>query len=101
MGLDIKVSDDSSVVATKEQVSSDLAGEAVILNIKSGVYYGLNAVGARIWNLIQEQKTVKEVRDTILAEYDVEPEQCDRELLEILKQLESEGLIEVKNETAA
>lgn len=101
MGLDIKVSDDSSVVATKEQVSSDLAGEAVILNIKSGVYYGLNAVGARIWNLIQEQKTVKEVRDTILAEYDVEPEQCDRELLEILQQLESEGLIEVKNETAA
>jgi hypothetical protein len=101
MGLDTKVSDDSSVVATKEQVSSDLAGEAVILNIKSGVYYGLNAVGARIWNLIQEQKTVKEVRDTILAEYDVEPEQCDRELLEILQQLESEGLIEVKNETAA
>jgi len=91
----------SSVVAVKEQVSSDLAGEAVILNLKSGVYHNLNAVGASIWNLIQEPRTVNEIRDALLVEYDVESEQCEYELLALLQQLEAGGLIEVSNEAAA
>lgn len=95
------VSKCSSVVATKDQVCSDLAGEAVILNLKSGVYYGLNRVGASIWNLLQEPKTVNEIRDAMLAKYEVEPEQCTRDLLALLQELEGEGLIEVRNETAA
>lgn len=90
----------SIVVAAKEQVSSDLAGEAVILDFKSGVYYGLNEVGARIWNLIQEPKTINEIRDAILEEYEVEPSQCDLDLKALLQQLKAEGLIEVRNETA-
>ena len=95
------VTEYASVVARQEQVSSDLAGETVILDLKSGVYYGLNSVGASIWNLIQEPKTVNEVREALLAKYKVEPEQCDRDLLALLEQLEAEGLIEVHNETAA
>ncbi len=91
------VSMNSSVVATSEQASSDLKGEAVILNLKSGAYYGLNAVGSSIWNLLQEPRTVSEIRDTLLAEYEVDPKQCDRELLALLQQLEAEGLIEVKD----
>ena len=54
---------DSVVVATKDQVSCDLKGEAVILNFKNGVYYGLNTVGARIWQALQEPKRVAELRD--------------------------------------
>ncbi|MBE9038100.1 lasso peptide biosynthesis PqqD family chaperone [aff. Roholtiella sp. LEGE 12411] len=88
----------SRVVVAKEQISSDLAGEAVILNLKSGTYYGLNAVGASIWNLIQQSRTISEIQDALLAEYEVEPEQCDRELLVILQQLEEQGLIEVNHE---
>ncbi len=95
------VSRDSSVVATSEQASSELEGEAVILNLKSGLYYGLNPVGASIWNLLQQPRTVSEIRDAILAEYSVEPQQCERDLLELLQQLEALGLIEVKNEAAA
>jgi len=91
----------TSIVARQDQVSSDLAGETVILDLKSGVYYGLNSVGASIWNLIQEPKTVNEVRDVLLAKYQVEPEQCDRDLKALLEELEAEGLIEVHNETAA
>jgi hypothetical protein len=95
------VTADSSIVATKDQVSSNLAGEEVILDLKSGVYYSLNEVGASIWNLIQEPRTVNEIRDTLLAEYEVEPSQCDRELLVLIHQLEAEGLVEVRNETTA
>jgi hypothetical protein len=88
----------STVVVAKEQVSCDLGGEAAILNLKSGVYYGLDPVGARIWNLIQEPKSLNEIREILLKEYDVEPDRCDRDLLALLQKLASEGLIEVRDE---
>jgi hypothetical protein len=90
------VSGDSTVVAAKDQVSSDLGGEVAILDLKAGVYYGLDAVGARIWSLIQEPRTVNEIRNILLEEYEVEPERCERDLLVLLQRLANEGLIEVE-----
>ena len=89
------VSVDSTIMATKEQVSADLAGESVILNLKSGVYYGLDPVGATVWGLIQEPKSLSEVRDAVLQEYEVEPERCERDLLALFQELAEEGLVEV------
>ena len=86
----------SIVVAAKDQVSCDLAGEAAILNIKNGVYYGLDPVGARIWRLIQQPRSVDEVRETLVDEYEVEPERCAQDLVALLEQLLAEGLIEVR-----
>ena len=90
------ISDHSVVVVTKDQVSCDLAGEAAILNIKSGVYYGLNPVGARIWDLMQQPRKVAEIQDEITNEYEVEPERCARDLVALLEKLFAEGLIEVR-----
>ncbi len=90
----------STVVRAKDQVSTDLGDETVILSLASNEYYSLKEVGTRIWELIQEPKTVKEVRDTILNEYDVAPEHAERELLAVLQEMADEGLIEVKNEEA-
>ena len=87
------------VVVAKDQISRDLDGEAVILNTKSGIYCGLNEVGARIWQLIQEPKGVKDVLDTLIEEYEVEPDRCEREVLALLQQMSDNGLIEIKNET--
>jgi hypothetical protein len=93
-----KIYDYSVVVVTKDQVSADLSGEAAILNLKSGIYYGLNEAGARIWKLIQEPRTVNEIKDTLLQEFDVEPDQCETDLFALLEELLSKGLIEVKDE---
>ena len=84
-------------MAAKDQVSSDLGGEVAILDLKAGVYYGLDAVGARIWSLIQEPRTVNEIRDILLEEYEVEPERCERDLLVLLQRLADEGIIEVED----
>src|SRR5260370_36755981 len=84
MAMRSTIFDQSIVVAVKDQVSCDLAGEAAILNIKSGVYYGLEPVGARIWSLVQDPRTVAEVRSAILNEYDVDPERRARDLMGIL-----------------
>jgi Coenzyme PQQ synthesis protein D (PqqD) len=95
------ISNQSIVVAAKDQVSCDLAGEAAILNIKNGVYYGLDPVGARIWSLMQEPRAVADIQNTITGEYDVEPERCARDLVGLLEKLFAEGLIEVKDNSSA
>ena len=89
------VSMTSTVVATREQISCDLVGEVVILDLKSGVYYGLDAVGARIWSLIQEPMAVSDIRDIILAEYEVDADRCARDLLALLGELAAVALVKV------
>ena len=89
------ISDRSVVVAAADQVSCDLGGEAAILDLKSGIYYGLDPVGARIWSLIQQPKAVGDVREAILQEYDVEPDVCERDVIALLEKLVSQGLAEV------
>ena len=93
-----KITVNSIVVVTKDQVSADLSGEAAILNLKSGVYFGLNMVGASIWKLIQEPRSVNEINDALVQEYDVDPDQCEKDLLALLEELLSKELIEVTNE---
>ena len=88
---------DSIISATKEQVSCDLAGDTAILDLKSGQYYGLNPVGARIWNLIQEPKTVADVLRVIVDEYDVEASSCERDLVKLIEELQGKGLVEIKD----
>lgn len=95
-----RVSLQSIIVASKSQVSCDLAGEGVILDVKSGMYYSLNAVGTQIWQLIQVPRVVSAVRDALLDAYDVEPACCERDLLALLQDLEEKGLIEVQDEVA-
>jgi len=81
----------SSVVATKKQISSELVGQAVILDRRSVVYYAQNSVGASIWNLVHRPQTVNEIRDTLLTEDFVESSQCDHILLPLLQALKSDG----------
>jgi len=89
----------STVVAAKDQVSCDLAGEAVILDMKSGIYYGLNPVGARIWSLIQEPRTVSAVLDMLLEQYDVETDHCEGDLFALLQDLATKNLIVIDART--
>ena len=86
------------VVATRDQVSGKVSGEVVILNLKNGVYYSLNGVGTRIWELIQEPCTVTAIRDRLLDSYDIEAERCEWDLNALLHKLALEGLIEVKDD---
>jgi len=86
------------VVVSQDQVSCDLSGESAILNLKAGVYYGLNEVGTKVWKLIQEPKRVSELWDAILEEYEVEPHRCETDIMALLQDLLDNGLIEVRHE---
>ncbi len=89
------ISDLSVISVTKEAVHCDLEDEVVILGLKDGVYYGLNPVGAFIWNLIQKPIAVKEIKEAILNEYDVEEDVCEKDLLELLGNLQDKNLIDI------
>lgn len=86
------------VVATKEQVSCDLGDEAAILGMKNSVYYGLNPVGAAIWRLLQQPRSVNELRDAVANEYDVSTEQAEDDIFDLVRRLMSEGLVELVGE---
>jgi len=90
------IEDSATVVAAPDLLSSAFEQELVILNLRDGVYYGLEDVGARIWSLLQRPVTVAAVRDTLVAEYDVEPARCGRDLRALLQALAARGLIEVR-----
>ena len=84
---------DSRVVVSDDQVSTSLGDEAVILGMRDGVYYGLDAVGARVWALVAEPRRVSELVRAITSEFAVTPEQCERDVLVLLDELSSQELI--------
>jgi hypothetical protein len=88
---------DSTVVVEKEQMSCGLDDEAVILSITKGVYYSLNPCGNRIWSLIQKPIKVGKVRDTLLEEFDIDQETCEKDLLSLLGAMKNEGLVVIED----
>jgi Coenzyme PQQ synthesis protein D (PqqD) len=84
------------VQPTQHQISLKMGDEEVILDHQSGEYYGLNATGAHIWQLLKEQKTIHEICDILLEEYDTTQETCEQYLIQLFQQLLDEGLVEIK-----
>lgn len=99
--MDARLSVHSIVNAAPEQISCPLGDEAAILNLKNTVYYGLNPVGARVWTLLQQPRSIGQLRDTLLDEYDVDAGRCESDLLELLEKMKSEGLIQVRSAAGA
>jgi hypothetical protein len=97
----LQISRTTVIVASERAISSDLAGEAAIIDFKSGSSYGLDEVGATIWKLIAEPRTVSEICDAVVAEYEVDPEVCERDVLALLGKLAASGLIETGDVSAS
>lgn len=99
--MDGSLSANSIVVMAPEQISCPLGEESAILNLKNSMYYGLDPVGARVWSLLQKPRSIVEVRDVLLSEYEVAADRCEADLLALLEKMLSEGLIEVRVTSAA
>jgi Coenzyme PQQ synthesis protein D (PqqD) len=86
---------DPVIKAAVDQVCCDLHGETVILSLKTGKYHGLDAVGARIWDLIQEPKTLHDLLEILFSEFDVEPTRCEQDVRLLLLNMTEAGLVEI------
>lgn len=86
---------DTRIKRQDEPLSSQVDDELVIFSARNGMYYGTQAVGKRIWSLIEQETTIAELRDRLLEEFDVDRDTCEREVMAFLDQLQQEGLIKV------
>lgn len=92
----VPISDSASIVASRDLLANQLAGELVVLDLNSGGYYSLEDVGIRVWHLLQEPVTLPAIRDAILAEYDVDAARCENDLRALLADMAARGLIEIR-----
>jgi hypothetical protein len=82
-----EISLEDTFTISKDAVFRDLDGEGVILDLNAGTYFGLNKVGARMWQLIAEKGALKAVFEALCAEYDAAPEIVERDLLDLVNSL--------------
>ena len=91
------INDSSTIVANGDLLCCDLSEGAVILDMASGVYYGLDAVGTFVWSLIQEPRTMEQITAAVLEEYAVEPERCRQDLRDLFSEMAERSLIDIRN----
>ncbi|QJQ94020.1 MULTISPECIES: PqqD family peptide modification chaperone [Halomonadaceae] len=82
------------------QLSSPVDDDLVIFSPNNGMYYGTQAVGQRIWSLIEENTYVEDICRQIEVEYEVSKETCQKEVLNFLLQLETERLIRIETSSS-
>lgn len=93
--MNLRITQNSEIRRSEHQAWQELSGECVILDLRAGVYYGLDEVGTRVWGLIQSPITVDAIRDLLVAEFDVDRESCEQDLLVLLHNMAALGLIQV------
>ncbi len=71
----------------------ELQGEAVVLNLENERYYGLDDIGTRIWSLLAQSTTLNDVYQTLLGEYDVDPDSLRRDITALIEQLQEQDLV--------
>lgn len=76
-------------------VSADLQGEIAILDPASGTYFGLNEVGAVVWNLIATGRPFGEIVNAVVQTYNVDPAVCASDVQQLLTQLQQANLVKI------
>lgn len=83
---------DSTVAASDDAVFREMDGESVLLNLETGMYFGLDEVGTRVWRLAADNGSLRAIRARLVEEYDADPAAIERDLLALAEALVSKGL---------
>jgi hypothetical protein len=81
---------------SKEVIFQELEGEAVLLNMQSGIFFGLNPVAKRMWELLSEFGESEKVLKQLLQEFDASEETLRQGLVDFIERLRSKGLVEIQ-----
>jgi hypothetical protein len=87
---------DQKVVSEQTVFAQEVDDEMVLLDMNSEKYFGLDSVGAVMWQVIEEKKVLKDVLNELLSYYDVEEERLKQDLLHFVENLQKSGLIRVE-----
>lgn len=92
------IRDESTVVRSESHLSATLDDEAVLLDSKSGMYYGMNEVGTRMWEQLESPTSIAELRRMLTAEYDVDEDIVDSDIREFILDLVEADLVELRTQ---
>ncbi len=87
------ISNQSIIQRSLELVSTNMDGETVMMSIEKGEYFGLDSVGSRIWELIENPIEVNKLVELLLEEFEVDRELCEADTFEFLNQLNAKKLL--------
>mgnify|MGYP001184990764 FL=1 len=83
------------IVIAQHVVARKVGDEIALLDLDNGTYFGLNEMGSRIWELIADGKSLSEICDLLLAEFDVVRDILDADVRELARELNAKGLIRI------
>lgn len=83
------------VSVSPDVVFRQMEGEMVLLDLATATYFGLDIVGARLWELLHDDNSLERAFTVMRDEYDVAPPVLERDLLRLLEQLRQRGLVSV------
>ncbi len=83
------------VAQSPELVSTSLEGQTALMSIVNGAYYGMDRVGSRVWELIEQPRAVSAVVDQLLKEFAVERATCEQHVLTFVQKLADADLLQV------
>ena len=99
--MTMSLSFDQRISVPADVLVQELEGESVLLNLRSERYFGLDEVGTRMWAVLSKSESIQQAYDTLLAEYEVEPDVLRRDLLNLIDKLIEHGLVEIGNAQVA
>jgi hypothetical protein len=83
------------VLIPEAVVSRDLGGETVVLNLETGLYFGLDELGTEIWNDLRSGNTLQQAVDRLLETFDVPEQTLRTDLLQFVSQMAAKGLVQL------
>jgi hypothetical protein len=83
------------VIVPENVLVRELSGEAVLLNLESEIYFGLDEIGYRMWTVLTTAESVDAAFELLLSEYDVEPQRLRKSVDELIAQCKEHGLLKL------
>ena len=91
--METKINLDTKLSVPPQVMSRLVGDETVLLDLKSGIYFGLDGVGKRIWESVAEGNNLSQAAAIIVAEYDVDEKQAQTDVIEFASDLVTRGLL--------
>lgn len=99
--MNLPIGLNSTIKRADDLVSCDLDGETALMSVENGKYYSLDPIGSRIWVLLEQARPVSDLCALLLGEFEVEPSQCEEDVLAFLNELAQDNLIKVLDGSSA
>jgi hypothetical protein len=85
-----------SIIRKRDGLLTQNVDDATVLgNAATGCYFGVDQIARRIWQLLDQPRTVDALCEALLQEYEIDPEVCQKDVMEFVNELSREGLIEI------